>query len=321
MCRWLEAGGYRVTTVATAEEALNAMAANPPAVALCDIRMPGHDGLWLAEQIRRTYPDTAVIMASGVHDVRVEADSARQGAVAYLAKPFGRDRLREAVVRGLEWHRSARDTRRWREALEEELTVRCQRLADGASALQVGSDGALEALLTMLTRHDREAYAHAGRVAALAVRVARALGVPEHEVAAIEHGALLHDIGKLAIPGSILRKPTPLTLEEQALMRRHPVIGSELLASLPHVAAAAPLVRAAQERMDGLGYPDAVPASEVALGARIIAVADAYDTMIHPRVFRDAVAPPDALLELERCSGTQFDPAVVATVARVTAEG
>jgi response regulator RpfG family c-di-GMP phosphodiesterase len=317
MSRWLEAVGYSVSTASNAEEALHQLAAAPSAVALCDIRMPGRDGLWLAERIRQRYPETAVIMATGVQDVGAAVESMRQGVVDYLTKPFGRDRLREAVLCGLEWHRSAWDARRWRESLEQELEVRRTRLRDAVSGLRIETDDSLDAMLSMLTLTDRDAYAHAYRVAALSTSVARAIGVPEAEICVIEHAALLHDVGKLTMPDAILRKPAPLTMEEQALVRQHPAIGSELIAAVPYLAAAVPLVRDAQERMDGRGYPRGVRADQVALGARIIAVADAYDTMIRPRVFRDAIPGAEALLELARCRGTQFDPAVVDAFTRV----
>jgi HD-GYP domain-containing protein (c-di-GMP phosphodiesterase class II) len=108
-------------------------------------------------------------------------------------------------------------------------------------------------------------------------------------------------------------------MEEQALVRFHPTFGSDLIAQVPYLRDAVSLVRDAHERMDGLGYPRGVHASEVSLGARIVCVADAYDTMTRPRVFRDAIGPAEALLELERCSGSQFDPLVVEAFRRVIA--
>jgi len=311
MARWLESSGYAVTTAASAEEALGQFEAAPPAVALCDIRMPGHDGVWLAAQIRQQYPETAVIMATGVHDVGPAVTTLRQGVIDYLTKPFGRDRLREAVTRGLEWHESAWDARRWRESLEQEMLIRRTRLSDAIGRVGVTSDETLDSMIAMLTLTDREAYAHGYRVAALSVTVARILGLPDEALTTIGHGALLHDVGKLAVPEAVLRKPAPLTSEELALVRRHPAIGSEIIASVPYLQAAVPIVREAHERMDGLGYPNGVRATEVSIGARIVCVADAYDTMTRPRVFRDALGPAEALLELERCSGTQFDPLVV----------
>jgi response regulator RpfG family c-di-GMP phosphodiesterase len=279
--------------------------------------MPGRDGLWLAERIRASYPETAVIMATGVQDVGPAVQTLRQGVIDYLTKPFGRDRLQEAVTRGLEWHQSAWDARRWRESLEQEMAIRRSRLNDAVTALAVDSDETLDSMMSMLTLTDRDAYAHGYRVAALAVSVARTLGLPDEALQTIERGALLHDVGKLAVPEAILRKPAPLTMEELRLVRCHPAIASDLIAQVPYLTGAVPIVRDAHERMDGLGYPNGVHAAEVSIGARIVSVADAYDTMTRPRVFRDAISPSDALLELQRCSGSQFDPLVVDAFRRV----
>jgi putative nucleotidyltransferase with HDIG domain len=314
MSRWLLSGGYAVSSARGAEEALRLLEDSQPAVALCDIRMPGHDGLWLADRIRHQFPETAVIMATGVQDVEAAVESLRQGVVDYLTKPFGRDRLRDAVLRGVEWHRSARDSRRWRETLESEMRARQSRLADAIGALQIDSDATLDAMLSMLTMNNQDAYAHAYRVAALSVSIARALGLGEADIAEIERGALLHDVGKLAMPDAVLRKPAPLTIEEQRLIRLHPTVGSELIARLPYLAPASAIVRDAHERLDGLGYPQGLRDDDIRLGGRIVCVADAYDTMTRPRVFRDAVTPEEALVEIERCSGTQFDPRVVQTL-------
>jgi HD-GYP domain-containing protein (c-di-GMP phosphodiesterase class II) len=279
--------------------------------------MTGHDGLWLASHIRKESPETAVIMATGVQDVGSAVTSLRQGVIDYLTKPFGRDRLRESVLRGVEWHKAAADSRRWRASLDVEVEQRRQRLSDALAALTVDSDVALDGLLSVLTLPDRDAYAHAYRVAALAASVGCALNLPDDDMQALERAALLHDVGKLAMPEAVLRKPAPLTVEEQSIIRRHPQIASELIGDVPYLAAAAELVRDAYERVDGLGYPNGTPAHDVALGARIIAVADAYDAMTRPRVFRDAISPREALLELERCAGTQFDSAVVEVFRRV----
>jgi HD-GYP domain-containing protein (c-di-GMP phosphodiesterase class II) len=231
--------------------------------------------------------------------------------IDYLTKPFGRDRLRDSVLRGIEWHKAAMESRRWREALEDEVDRRRQRLGDAFAALTIDSDAALDGLLAALTISDRDAYAHAYRVSALSACVGRALRLTDGDMAALEHAALLHDVGKLAMPEAVLRKPAPLTAEEQQLVRKHPQIAADLLVQVPYLRASADLVRDAQERLDGLGYPNGARAADVAVGARIIAVADAYDAMTRPRVFRDAITPGEALLELERCSGTQFDPRVV----------
>jgi len=317
MARWLATGGYDVRTAANADEALQRVRDRPPAVALCDIRMPGHDGLWLAHKIRHDAPETAVIMATGVQDVGSAVTSLRQGVIDYLTKPFGRDRLRESVVRGIEWHKAAQDSRRWRETLEGEVENRRQRLRDALVALPIDCDAALDGLLSVLTLSDGDAYAHAYRVAALSASVGCAMQLGEEDMTSLERAALLHDVGKLAMPDALLRKPAPLTIEEQNLIRQHPQIAADLIAAVPYLQNAAELVRDAHERIDGLGYPNGTHAADVALGARILSVADAFDAMTRPRVFRDAITPAEALLELERCAGTQFDEAVVAIFKRV----
>jgi len=317
IARWLASGGYAVRTAASATEALDRVHATPPAVALCDIRMPGKDGLWLAQQIRHDSPDTAVIMATGVQDVGAAVTSLREGVVDYLTKPFGRDRLRESVSRGLDWHKTACDSRRWREVLDGEVDAKCARLSETLARLAVDSDAALDRLLAGLTGTDADAYAHAYRVAALAASVGCAMHLGPEDMEALERAALLHDLGKFAMPDAVLRKPAPLTMEEQDIIRQHPQIGSDLIARVPYLSAAAELVRDAHERVDGLGYPNGTHASDVALGARIIAVADAFDTMTRTRVFRDAITPREALSELDRCAGTQFDAGVVTIFKKV----
>jgi len=317
VARWLATGGYEVRTASNADEGLQCVHDCAPAVALCDIRMPGHDGLWLAHHIRQESPETAVIMATGVQDVGSAVTSLRQGVIDYLTKPFGRDRLRDSVQRGLEWHKAAWDSRRWRESLQQEVELKRERLREALNALTIDSDQTLDGFLAVLTLADPEAYAHAYRVAALAASVGCALKLRQDDMEVIERAALMHDIGKLAMPEAVLRKPAPLTLEEQDLIRQHPQIASELIAGIPYLGAASDLVRDVHERPDGLGYPNGAPGADVALGARIIAVADAYDTMTRPRVFRDAITPREAVLELERCAGTQFDPAIVALFKRI----
>jgi putative two-component system response regulator len=317
MKRWLEAGGYLVATASSAEEALERLEASPPAVALCDIRMPGHDGLWLAERIRQQFPDTAIIMATGVQNDGPDADSLDEGVIDYLTKPFGRDRLKDAVLRGVEWHHSASDARTWRQTLEEEMELRRARLTAAVTALKVDSDDTLDATLAMVMVNDPGAHSHARRVAELAVSIAARLGQDDAEQAIVRHAGYLHDIGKLAIPEAILRKPAPLTAEEQSLIRLHPAIGADLLANLPYLQPAAALVRDVHERMDGRGYPRGRSADEIPLGARIVSVSDAYDAMTHARVYRDAISQANALLELDRCRDSQFDRAVVAALREV----
>lgn len=310
LVRWLEASGYAVAAARGADEAMARLKTNPAAVVLCDIRMPGHNGLWLASNIRQHYPETAVIMATGVQDIDASIESMRQGVVDYLTKPFGRDRLRDAVARGIEWHQAAWDARLWRETLEREMNALTVRLHDAVRARPVADDDDVDALVVSVA--GKEAHAHGQRVSELARRTAQLLGVGGDRMPVLSRAALLHDLGKLALPDAILKKPAPLTSDEQMLVRACPQLAADLLVSVPFLAAAAPIIREVHERMDGHGYPKGIRADTIAMEARIISVAEAYDTMTHARVFRDAISHAEALLEIQRCAGTHFDPMVVA---------
>ena len=145
----------------------------------------------------------------------------------------------------------------------------------------------------------------------LMVAIANRLGLPEHEITRVGLAAQLHDIGKTAIPESILAKPSPLDDHEWAFMRRHTLIGERIIAAAPSLAHTAHLVRSSHERFDGAGYPDGLDGADIPLGSRIIAVCDAYDAMIAPRPYRHEMNIPDALSELQACAGSQFDPDVV----------
>jgi diguanylate cyclase (GGDEF)-like protein/putative nucleotidyltransferase with HDIG domain len=162
----------------------------------------------------------------------------------------------------------------------------------------------------------RDVYtgSHSQRVADLAARTARRLGLADEEVELTRLAASLHDLGKLAIPEEILRKPGPLTEPERMVLERHPQIGFRMLESLG-VDPVADWVLHHHERWDGSGYPDGLPGDRIPLGARIIFVADAYDAMTSERVYRRRVAPQHAIAELERCAGSQFDPEIVAALA------
>ena len=158
----------------------------------------------------------------------------------------------------------------------------------------------------------RDVYtgSHSQRVAELAARTARRLGLPEEEVELTRLAASLHDLGKLAIPEEILRKPGPLTDPERIVLERHPQIGFRMLESLG-VDPVADWVLHHHERWDGSGYPDGLPGEQIPLGARIIFVADAYDAMTSERVYRRRVSSEQAVAELQRCAGSQFDPEIV----------
>jgi diguanylate cyclase (GGDEF)-like protein len=177
-----------------------------------------------------------------------------------------------------------------------------------------------DVLLRALAERNPDLGQHLSTVAELAVAVAGRLGLSAGEVEQVRHAADLHDVGKVAIPDAILDKPGPLDDEERAFMRRHTIIGERIVAAAPALAAVAVLVRASHERHDGCGYPDGLAGEDIPLGARIVSVCDAFDAMVADRPYRAALPQATALAELERCAGTQFDPAVVRAFVDAQAE-
>jgi putative nucleotidyltransferase with HDIG domain len=161
---------------------------------------------------------------------------------------------------------------------------------------------------------------HVETVAGLAEEVGVVLGLDDAELAHLRQAAALHDIGKVAIPDAIIQAPRALTGEEWAYIRQHTVIGARIIGSVPEMVPVAQIVRSSHERWDGAGYPDGLAGEDIPLGARIVTVCDSFEAMVAARPYRAARPEHEALAELERCAGGQFDPAVVRAFAAVLAE-
>jgi HD-GYP domain-containing protein (c-di-GMP phosphodiesterase class II) len=174
-------------------------------------------------------------------------------------------------------------------------------------------------LIRALAERDPGLSEHLDGVTELVEQVARRAGVPGEDLVQLRHAASLHDIGKVAIPDAIIAKPGPLDDEEWAFIRRHTEIGERILAAAPALRPAATLVRASHEAWDGSGYPDRLAGEDIPLGARIIAVCDAFDAMISDRPYAKARTTKEALAELRRCAGSQFDPEIVRVFEHVMA--
>jgi len=202
--------------------------------------------------------------------------------------------------------------------IAQALHVADQRLYANKRSSRVSAGAqARDALLQVLVEQDLRLRTHVNAVAQLAAITAASLGLDEEEVALVRLVAEMHDIGKAAIPDTILEKPGPLDPQEWAFVRRHTEIGERILAAAPALIRIAPIVRSTHERLDGNGYPDGLAGEEIPLPARIVSVADAFDAMVTERPYRRALSPGAALAELRRCAGTQFDPDVVEAFAAV----
>lgn len=174
-----------------------------------------------------------------------------------------------------------------------------------------------DVLIQLITERGDGLGAHAMSVADLAAATAEHLGLSQAGIGRTRLAAELHDIGKTAIPESILSKPGPLDEEEWEIVRQHPVIGERIVREAPALEQIAPLVRSSHERHDGRGYPDGLLANEIPIESRIVAVVDALDAMTAERPYQPARTCAESLAELRRCSGTQFDPLVVEACRRV----
>jgi two-component system cell cycle response regulator len=170
-------------------------------------------------------------------------------------------------------------------------------------------------LLKVLSEREPDLHEHSSDVMALARGVARRLGLPIEERDVVARAAELHDIGKMAIPDAILNKPGPLDDREWRFMRRHTIIGEDILNVAPALQPVAALVRASHERWDGKGYPDGMSGDAIPQGARIVAVCDAFSAMVQERPYKAGLSVWEAVAEIERCAGANFDPAVVAAFA------
>lgn len=198
-----------------------------------------------------------------------------------------------------------------RTSLEHIAPLRAHRPSTGAPLASAAKTGLLE----MLAAQDEQMLAHLAQIAEVACGTARILGLDSAEIRLTRLGAEFHDVGKVGIPESILRKSGPLDAEEEWFIQRHSEIGACLVAAAPELRAIAPIVRAVHERPDGRGYPDGLAGAEIPIASRIIAVVDAFDAMTHDRSYQHAMRADLALAELRRHAGTQFDHAVVEAFA------
>jgi putative nucleotidyltransferase with HDIG domain len=279
--------------------------------------MPEMDGLKLLARLRELDPDVPVIMVTAMHDIAIALEAIRNGAYDYILKPFEKDQLYMSVGRALEHRRLVMENRSYQSDLEQLVAERTQQLSLALRDLEQSYDHTLEALGGALDAKDAETEGHCQRVTAFTIRMAEAMGVDKVALRHIARGAFLHDIGKMGIPDSILRKPGPLTADERTVMRRHCDIGFDVLKRIPFLKEAAEIVLTHQECYDGTGYPQGLKGEDIPVGSRIFAVADTLDAMISDRPYRKALPISVAREEIRKNAGTQFDPRVVAVFLSV----
>ena len=308
----LTSAGYACTQAGSGLQALEVLNAGSQFdLLLSDLMMPELDGLGLLERVKERYPDMPVIMVTAVHDISVALGAIRNGAYDYLLKPFEREQLLATVRRALENRRLKLENRVYQSNLESLVAARTEQLRQTMVDLERSYDITLEALGDALDLKDAETEGHSKRVTAFTIAIARAMGLSADKIRVIARGAFLHDIGKMAIPDAILRKPGALTEEEKAIMREHCYRGYQMLKKIPFLSEAAEIVYAHQECFDGSGYPRGLKGEEIPLGARIFSIADTLDAITSDRPYRAAQSISAARVEIQRWGGRQFDPQAV----------
>lgn len=312
VCSMLQNSSYVCKQACSGAEALAILAQDSNfQLVLTDLMMPELDGVALMEIVSREYKDVPVVMVTAVHDISVALAAIRNGAYDYLLKPFEREQLLAVVRRALEAHRLRVENRIYQLNLEALVDQRTQELRETIAELERSYDVTLEALGDALDLKDAETEGHSKRVTAFTIQIARTMGLDPEMMRMMARGAFLHDIGKMAIPDAILRKPHPLTAEEKLIMQEHSYLGYRMLKKIPFLAEAADIVHCHQERWDGSGYPRGLKGEEIPLGARIFAIADALDAMTSDRPYRLARSVEAACQEIAAWSGRQFDPTIV----------
>jgi putative nucleotidyltransferase with HDIG domain len=312
VCSMLTAAGYRCGQASSGMTALAVLESGEIFdLMLSDLMMADLDGIGLLERTKEKFPDMPVVMVTAVHDISVALAAIRNGAYDYLLKPFEREQLLATVRRALENRRLKLENRAYQTGLEAKVEARTQQLQQTMHDLERSYDVTLEALGDALDLKDAETEGHSRRVTAFTIAIARAMEVPKDQITVIARGAFLHDIGKMAIPDAILRKPGALTPDEITIMREHCYRGYQLLKRITFLAEASEIVYSHQERYDGTGYPRGLKGEEIPLGSRIFSVADTLDAITSDRPYRAAQTVGAAREEIERWSGRQFDPNVV----------
>lgn len=316
----LERQNFQTVVAGTTSEALEYIDRQHFDLVLTDMVMRDGNGLGLIERLHINQPQTPVIVVTAIQDVTVAISAMRKGAYDYLLKPFERNQLITAVQRALDHRKTLRENESYQQNLEQIVQARTELLHQAIEDLERSYDITLEALGDALDLKDSETEGHSKRVTAYTIALARAMGIGSDQIKVIARGAFLHDIGKMAIPDAILRKPGKLTLAEQTLMREHCERGYNILRKIPFLAEASEIVYAHQEHFDGSGYPRGLRGNDIPIGARIFAIADTLDAITSDRPYRGAKSFDVARLEILRCSGTQFDPAIVEVFLKIPNE-
>ncbi|MFC1841215.1 HD domain-containing phosphohydrolase [Thermodesulfobacteriota bacterium] len=290
--------------VSSAEEARRSLEADKFDLILCDINMPGESGMDLISHVRSAYPETAVIMVSGMDDPEMAEKALEIGAYGYMIKPFKPSEIIINVSSALR-----------RQKLETKKQIYMEKLEQKVESRTIKIQETLESVIEVisLTVESRDPYTagHQLRVAELAYVIAEEMGWPLGQVKGVRMAGMIHDLGKISVPAEILSKPTRLTDIEFELIKTHPRVGYEILKGIDFPWPIAQVVYQHHERIDGSGYPKGLKGEEIIKEARIMAVADVVEAMGSHRPYRAALGGEEALEEISKNRGITYDQEVV----------
>lgn len=299
----LELEGYDCTTAAHAEAALAALGEGGFELLVSDIHMPGMTGMELLAVVRQRQPDLAVLMVTGVDDRTVGIQALRLGAYGYLIKPFDLNELAINAANALQRRQLALLSQATQDRLEGEVRRRTLQIRRREEEIALRLVAAAEF-------RDIETGAHVRRIGLYAAALAQMLGWPPAQVDDLRVAAMMHDIGKIGVPDSILLKPGPLLPDEFEIIKQHTVIGARILerSEIALLEMAREIALSHHERWEGGGYPHGLAGEAIPESARIVAVCDVYDALVHDRVYRRALPEPEVLELLQSQRGHHFDP-------------
>ncbi len=307
---------YQIAVAASGKEALNCFEKMEYDLVILDIRMPDCNGVDLLAQVKKKAPDTEVVMITAYASVETAMKALRHGALDYLIKPFDRASVQDAVEKGLIRRHNNRVIKSNLKELQLANKTLEAEVEFAYKNIQSHYSETVSSLVAAVDAKDAYTKGHQERIAKLACLIGQTIGYSAEQLDLIQQAAILHDLGKIGVPEAILMKQDILTEEEFEIIKKHPVIGAEILSPVQFLKEVVPLVLYHHEKFDGTGYPEGLKGSQIPLSARIICIADAVDAMLSNRPYSYAKTVEKVKEELLQCSETHFDPQLVDAILK-----
>ncbi len=313
LARYLTTERYTCSTAGSGAEAQELLEEEEFHLVLSDINMPGMSGIDLLAVIRAMRPDTAVMMVTAVDDREMATRALELGAYGYLIKPFSMNDVLNNVANALERRRLTLLSQEYERELETKVQERTREVREKARQVREREEEIVFRLLSSMGWRDDETGVHARRIGLYSAVMTNELGWSAEKTDNIRLAAPMHDLGKIGIVDSILRKPGKLTVEEFEEMKQHTIIGAKILegSKIPLLQLAAEIAESHHEKWNGSGYPYGLSGENIPQSGRIVAIADVYDALVHKRVYKPAFSEDQAISIMEEGKGSHFDPSVL----------